>query len=132
MMNQRHHKVQALSRSVVITSIAIKAACSFRPNELTSRRHSKRPKPPSSNHWRLQEQRQPSLLSLGNYLDCHDGLLLCSSLNLCTLGDAINVCSRRPEADDLFFQGQILPLRLSISFDSGFAGFRQDTQKIST
>nr|DAD41437.1 TPA_asm: hypothetical protein HUJ06_015760 [Nelumbo nucifera] len=34
-------------------------------------------------------------------------------------------------ADDVFFQGQILPLRLSVSSDSGLTGFRQDSRNFS-
>ncbi|OMO56535.1 hypothetical protein CCACVL1_26478 [Corchorus capsularis] len=32
-------------------------------------------------------------------------------------------------ADEVFFKGQILPLRLSVSSDSGLAGFRQDSRR---
>lgn len=34
-------------------------------------------------------------------------------------------------ADEVFFQGQILPLRLSVSSDSGLAGYRNDSRKSS-
>ncbi|XWS33526.1 hypothetical protein CRYUN_Cryun22dG0090800 [Craigia yunnanensis] len=42
--------------------------------------------------------------------------------------------STEPEmcaADEVFFKGQILPLRLSVSSDSGLTGYRQDSQNTS-
>ncbi|XP_043713182.1 uncharacterized protein LOC122661746 [Telopea speciosissima] len=38
-----------------------------------------------------------------------------------------NMCA----AEDVFFQGQILPLRLSVCSDSGMAGIRQDSRCVS-
>ncbi|XP_010277131.1 PREDICTED: uncharacterized protein LOC104611661 [Nelumbo nucifera] len=49
-----------------------------------------------------------------------------------SLAASLSTESEMCAADDLFFRGQILPLRLSVSSDSGLAGFRQDTRKISS
>ncbi|XP_007047456.2 PREDICTED: probable serine/threonine-protein kinase DDB_G0272282 [Theobroma cacao] len=98
--------------------------------------------------WECEEEEEEEALSLcdlpvnlikeenqvqpGNYEDGESQAIKTEEdFNFGSWGGSLSTEPQMCAADEVFFKGQILPLRLSVSSDSGLTGFRQDSQNTS-